>query len=197
MAISTLNPEEREQITSTLADWGVERWLSDVLLADATFGPGAIGWPDNNRGVAAGLGILIDPGRDPQIAAVFHRRRKIHDDRKFVASYQTTPTSAWAILSPEGPEALIGIQAAITKPRHIQRTFLLLGSRNLPLLEPLTKTGSTIWLVPKHIGVREWAREGTGTAYDIWKHSLPLGYITTPMASIQLALHHLHQPARP
>lgn len=38
---------------------------------------------------------------------------------------------------------------------------------------------------------REWAKEGTGTAYDISGESLPLGPIPAPIANVSIALQHV------
>ena len=194
---SLLNPQEQSKITDALTSWGVGREVIAETLTDAVFGPGLIGMYPDDPTLSIGVGILVDEHRDPALAGLFHRRRRITNDRAFLKRWRTGVFHTRLVLCPHAPEALVALGVSIERPRRLRRTYLLLASKGAHVLTYLTQPGAHVWLVPQQVGMREWAREGTGTAYDIWGQSLPLGHIQTPINSIRLALRHVGQDPGP
>ena len=95
------------------------------------------------------------------------------------------------LLCSHAPEALLAYTIAIERPWPVRRTFLLLISTQARVLSWLQEPGTTVWLVPHTVGVREWTKEGAGTANQLWRESLPLGRIQAPHTNLELALEHV------
>ena len=193
----TLTPEERAKLANTLTNWGVPTQTILDTLDNAAFGPGVIGMQPDQPDSAYAVGILVNEQRDTELAELFDRRRAL-DDQAFIADWELAPTRAWALLCPHAPEALLAYNIALNRPFPLRRTFLLLVAKQAHILALLQQPGTSLWLVPHHVAIREWANEGTGTGYDTWGESLPLGLVPAPIPSVQLALQHIsHPPGNP
>jgi len=95
------------------------------------------------------------------------------------------------LLCPHAPEAICAYQVSVLRPVKLTRTFILLVSKHARILAVLREPGAVIWLVPQSVAMREWAREGAGTAYDLLRHALPVGTVETPPRGLERALSHV------
>ena len=77
------------------------------------------------------------------------------------------------------------------RPVKLTRTFLLLVSKHARILSLLLEPGAVIWLVPQTVAMREWAREGVGTAYDLLSHALRVGRVEARPRGLEEALEHV------
>lgn len=77
------------------------------------------------------------------------------------------------------------------RPVKLTRTFLLLVSKHARILSLLFEPGSVICLVPQAVAIREWAKEGAGTADELLDHMLPVGQVEIPPRGLEQALEHV------
>jgi hypothetical protein len=186
---STLSPEEYRKLSGTLAEWGMPSEQITEILSDAVFGPGVIGMQPERVGL--GVGILVEETRDPELSALFEHRRRITDDRAFLANWRLGPVRIGTVRCPHSPEAIFGYSITIEQPIALSRTFLLLLSKQAHILSWLQHPATSVWLVPHSAGIEAWAKEGAGTAGELWAQCLPLGEIELPSVNLGLALKHV------
>lgn len=186
-----LSAEERERLTTFLAEWGAPPHVIADTLNDAVFGPGVIALQSDDPALAPGVGIIVDDERDRDLAHLFERRALL-DDQSFLAQWQAGPhPHTRVLLCPHGPEAMLAYTIEVTRPIKLSRTFLLLISKQAAILSTLQQSGASVWLFPKDIALREGARQGKGSAYDIYSRALPLGAVTAPTTNLDIALKHV------
>jgi hypothetical protein len=184
-----LSDAERTRLTRVLSSWGLAPKEIINLLHDAVFPPGISG--GKPEGMEPFVAIMIDQTRDPGLAHLFEWRAG-RDDLAFAAEWKTGAGSqARTILSPRAPEALFAYTIDITSPAPFRRTYLILVSKQANVLSLLLKPGTSIWLVPQPAAVTEWAKEGTGTAYDLLATALPVGVVQAPPVALRQALEHV------
>ena len=188
-AIELMTKTEREAVRKALGQWHVPPRQIDAVLRHGVFGPGASGLVSEE--IEPGVAIRVDEARDRQLAKVFEWRARLGDE-EFVAHWATNPAPhAHVLLCPHAPEAIYAYQVSVLRPVKLTRTFLLLVSKHARILSLLLEPGAVIWLVPQSIALREWAREGAGTAYDLLRHALPVGTVDTPPRGLMQALEHV------
>ena len=192
---SPLTADQREQLTRTLSAWEVPREAITEILADGVFAAGVLGIDMGEAGLPNGVGIMIDAARDPELEALFERRSRLTDEQ-LVADFTVESTEAEVLLCPYAREAMLAYTVQINTPWRIRRTFLLLISKRPDVYGWLAEPGTTVWLLPTEAGVREWAREGLGTGYDVLKDALPVGHTPGGSQIIDWGVRHvLGQPA--
>ena len=185
---------ERATLRQVLRDWRVPAQQAAVILRHAVSGPGAVGLvpADAERGV----GIMVNEVQDPKLARLFGWRARLEDEQ-FARRWQTDPVPrAHVILCPHAPEAIWAYHLVVRRPVKLERTYLLLFSKHAPILSFLEQSGSVIWLVPETVAVREWAREGLGTADELVACALPVGAVQAPLPGLEMALEHVGYRAR-
>jgi hypothetical protein len=188
-ATALMTKTEREAVRRALGQWQVPRRQIDAVLRHGVFGPGATGLV--SKEIEPGVAILVDEGRDGQLARLFEWRARVGDE-EFAASWETNPAPhAHVLLCPHAQEAIYAYQVSVLRPVKLTRTFLLLVSKQAKILALLLEPGAVIWLVPQTIAVREWAREGAGTAHDLLRHALPVGTVDRRPRGLEQALAHV------
>jgi hypothetical protein len=191
---STLGPDEHARLAQLLARWGTSPEEIAAVLADASFGPGVISVtadPD----LPPGVGIIIDTDTDQALGALLGWRTRASNE-DVAAGVEVSQIAATTFLCPDGPEALLAYTIQLSRPWELRRTFLLMLSTRLDIYAALTRPGTTIWLVPHRTAIREWAREDTGTANDVWHESLPIAQTTSDSLAIAHALQHIANTTR-
>ena len=183
-----LTKPERNKLRQVLAEWRIQPALIKEILRDGVFGPGVLAFEQD--GVDRGVAIMVDEGRDPQLARLFDRRAELDDDA-FLDEWESGAPHAHTLLCPQAPEALFAFTVRVNRPIALTRTYLLLVSKQARMLSFLRQRGATIWLVPHAVALREWAKEGTGTGYDLYSQALPVGLVTMPPAGLGAALIHV------
>ncbi|MGO9499246.1 MAG: hypothetical protein ACLQA5_21425 [Solirubrobacteraceae bacterium] len=180
---------ERETVRKVLRQWRVPSRQIDAVLRHGVFGPGATGLVSDE--IEPGVAIMVDEARDQELAALFDWRAGLGDEG-FAARWETNPAPhAHVLLCPHAPEAIYTYQVSVRRPVKLTRTFLLLVSKHAPILSLLLEPGAVIWLVPQWVAIREWAREGTGSAGDLLAHALPVGRVDTTPHGLEQALEHV------
>jgi len=138
-----------------------------------------------------GVAIMVDERRDPELARLFEWRARL-DDEAFAAEWETNPfPHAHVLLCPHAQEAIYAYRVSVIRPVTLTRTYLLLVSRQARILSLLREPGATVWLIPQGLAWRERAKEGAGTAYDVYSRALPIGVVPTPPSGLDLALEHV------
>jgi hypothetical protein len=183
-----LTKPERNRIRQVLGEWRIPPAVIKEILRDGVFGPGVLGFDQD--GVDRGVAITVDEGRDPQLARLFARRAELDDDA-FLDEWESGAPHAHTLLCPQAPEALFAFTVRVNRPIALTRTYLLLVSKQARILFFLRQRGATIWLVPHAVALREWAKEGTGTGYDLYSQALPVGVVTAPPVGLDAALGHV------
>ncbi len=181
------NPE-RNKLRQVLGEWRIQPPLIKEVLRDGVFGPGVLGFEQD--GIDRGVAIMVDEGRDPQLARLFARRAELDDDA-FLDEWESGAPHAHTLLCPQAPEALFAFTVRVNRPIALTRTYLLLVSKQARMLSFLRQRGATIWLVPHVVALREWAKEGTGTGYELYSQALPVGLVTAPPVGLGAALGHV------
>jgi hypothetical protein len=184
-----LTRPERKRIRKVLGQRRVEPAVTRELLRHAVFGPGVLGFEQDDR-VDRGVAIMVDQGRDPELARLFRRRAELDDDA-FLEEWESGAQRAHTLLCPQRPEALFAFTVCVNRPVALTRTYLLLVSKQARMLSLLRRPGATIWLVPHAVALREWAKEGAGTGYELHSQALPIGLVTTPPVGLGAALAHV------
>jgi hypothetical protein len=133
---------------------------------------------------------MVDEGRDPQLERLFDRRAELDDDA-FLDEWESGAPHAHTLLCPQAPEALFAFTVRVIRPIALTRTYLLLVSKQARMLSFLRQRGATIWLVPRAVALREWAKEGAGTGYELYSQALPVGLVTAPPVGLGAALGHV------
>src|SRR5947209_122184 len=188
---SVLSAEEHAKLANTMAGWGADAGTIAAILEHGVFGPGSIAMRPDDPELGTGVGLIVDEDRDPELATLFDRRRRILDDQAFFADWTVAPVQVGTVLSPHAPEALLAYSIGLERPWPLRRTFLLLVSRQAHIIGLLQEPGTSVWLVPKQAAVPETTRQQPGTANDLWSESLPLGVMNGPNGQIRLALQHV------
>lgn len=183
-----LTKPERNRIRQVLGEWRIPPAVIKEILRDGVFGPGVLGFEQD--GVDRGIAITVDEGRDPQLARLFDRRAELDDDA-FLEEWESGAPHAHTLLCPQAPEALFAFTVRVNRPITLTRTYLLLVSKQARILSLLRQRGATIWLVPHAVALREWAKEGTGTGYELYSQALPVGLVTAPPVGLDAALGHV------
>jgi hypothetical protein len=183
-----LTKPERNRLRRVLGEWRIPPAIIKQVLRDGVFGPGVLGFEQDE--VDRGIAIMIDEGRDPQLARLFDRRAELDDDA-FLDEWESGAPHAHTVLCPQAPEALFAFTVRVNRPIALTRTYLLLVSKQARILSFLRQRGATIWLVPHAVAVREWAKEGTGTGYELYSQALPVGLVTAPPVGLGAALGHV------
>ncbi len=189
-----MSREERSRLRKVLCRWRVPPTQVEAMLDHAVFGPGALGL--DSEQMEPGVAIMVDETRDPTMARLFRWCAQLRDEQ-FAAQWQTKPTArAHVLMCPFAPEALWAYRVEVLRPVKLERTYLLLVSKHAHVLSLLLKPGSIVWLVPQMVAMREWAREGLGTAYDLLSRALPVGRVTEPPRGLEQTLEHVGSLAR-
>lgn len=183
-----LTKPERDKLRQVLGAWRIQPALIKEILRDGVFGPGVLGFDQD--GVDGGVAIMVDEGRDPQLAPLFDRRAELDDDA-FLDEWESGAPHAHTLLCPPAPEALFALTVRVNRPIALTRTYLLLVRKQARILSLLRQRGATIWLVPHAVALREWAKEGTGTGHELYSQALPVGLVTMPPAGLGAALAHV------
>ena len=184
-----LTKPERNRIRQVLGEWRIPPAVIKEILRDGVFGPGVLGF-EQDDGVDRGVAITVDEGRDPELARLFKRRAELDDDA-FLDEWESAAPRAHTLFCPQAPEALFAFTIRVNRPVALTRTYLLLVSKQARMLSLLRRPGATIWLVPHAVALREWAKEGAGTGYDLYSQALPVGLVTAPPAGLDAALGHV------
>ena len=183
-----LTKPERNRIRRVLGEWRVPPVVIKQVLRDGVFGPGVLAF--EQEGGDRGVAIMVDEGRDPQLGRLFERRAELGDDA-FLEEWESGAPRAHTLFCPQAPEALFAFTVRVNRPIALTRTYLLLVSKQARMLSFLRQRGATIWLVPHAVALREWAKEGVGTGYDLYSQALPVGLVTTPPVGLDAALAHV------
>jgi hypothetical protein len=183
-----LTKPERNRIRRVLGEWRIPPAIIKQVLRDGVFGPGVLAF--DQEGVDQGVAIMVDEDRDPQLARLFPRRAELDDDA-FLDKWESGAPHAHTLFCPEAREALLALTVRVNRPIALTRTYLLFVSKQAKMLSLLRQRGATIWLVPQAVAVREWAKEGAGTGYDLYSQALPVGLVTTPPVGLEAALVHV------
>jgi hypothetical protein len=179
---------ERNKLRQMLGEWRIHPAIIKEILRDGVFGPGVLGFEQD--GVDRGVAIMVDEARDPQLARLFARRAELDDDA-FLEEWESGAPHAHTLLCPQAPEALFALTVRVNRPIALTRTYLLIVKQQARVLSFLRERGAAIWLVRHAVALREWAKEGTGTGYDLYSQALPVGLVTTPPAGLGAALAHV------
>ena len=183
-----LTKPERNRIREVLGEWRIPPAIIKQVLRDGVFGPGVLGFEQD--GSDRGVAIMVDEGRDPQLARLFHRRVELDDDA-FLDEWESGAPRAHTLFCPQAPEALFAFTVRVNRPIALTRTYLLLVSKQARMLSFLRQRGATIWLVPHAVALREWAKEGAGTGYELYSQALSVGLVTAPPVGLGAALGHV------
>jgi hypothetical protein len=183
-----LTKPERNRIRQVLGEWRIPPPVIKEILREGVFGPGVLGFEQD--GVDRGVAITVDEGRDPELARLFDRRAELDDD-SFLDEWESGAPHAHTLLCPQAPEALFAFTVRVNRPIALTRTYLLLVSKQARILSFLRQRGATIWLVPHAVALREWAKEGAGTGYDLYSQALPVGLVNAPPVGLDAALVHV------
>jgi hypothetical protein len=183
-----LTKPERKRIQGVLGEWRIPPAIIKEVLRDGVFGPGVLGFEQD--GVDRGVAIMVDEDRDPQLARLFDRRAELDDDA-FLEEWESGAPHAHTLFCPQAPEALFAFTVRVNRPIALTRTYLLLVSKQARMLSFLRQRDATIWLVPHAVALREWAKEGAGTGYELYSQALPVGLVEMPPAGLGAALRHV------
>jgi hypothetical protein len=183
-----LTKPERNKLRQVLREWRIPPAIIQEVLRDGVFGPGVLAFDQD--GIDRGVAIMVDEGRDPELAGLCDRRAELEDDA-FLEQWESGAPRAHTLFCPDAPEALFAFTVDVNRPIALTRTYLLLVSKQARMLSVVCQRGATIWLVPHAVALREWAKEGAGTGYDLYSRALPVGLVTTPPAGLAAALGHV------
>jgi hypothetical protein len=180
---------ERKKLRKHLKQWRLPSKQVDQILRHAVFGPGAVRLDFDQQD--RGIGIMVDESRDPELAGLFDWRARL-DVNEFAFEWQTNAMPrAYGLLCPDAPEAIYAYNVEVLRPVKLTRTYLLLASKQARILAYLREPGTTIWLVPQAVAWREWAKEGLGTADDVFSRALPVGQVNTRPVHLDTVLRHI------
>jgi hypothetical protein len=180
---------ERDTMRRTFSQWHVPPRQAEEILRHAVFGPGALGL--RSEQMEPGVAIMVNERRDPQLASLFRWRDQVGDEQ-VAAQWRIDPVArAHVVMCPHAPEAVWAYHVTVLGPIALTRTYLLLVSKHAHVLSLLRESDSVVWLVQQSVAMREWAREGLGTAYDLLSHALPVGLVTAPPRGLEQALEHV------
>ena len=170
-----LTKPERHKLRQVLGQWRIPPAVIREVLRGGVFGPGVLAFDQD--GVDRGVAIMVDERRDAQLARLFDRRAELDNDA-FLGEFESGAPRAHTLFCPDRPEALFAFTVCVDRPIAPTRTYLLLVSKQARMLSFLCQRGATICLVPHVVALREWAKEGTGTGYDLYSRALPVGLVT-------------------
>lgn len=182
-----MDPSERTKIREVLREWGVPRWQREAILRDGVFGPGTIGTDEEPD---PGVAIMVQERRDPPLARLFEWRARVGDGA-FAAGFGTRPPHGAIFLCPRAPQALLALTVEVLRPLKLRRTYLLVVAKQPQIIAILRRPGAVVWLVPHATAINAWAKEGAGTAEELYSRALPVGSVIRPPAGLARALAHV------
>lgn len=96
-----LTKPERNKLRQVLGEWRIQPAIIKQVLRDGVFGPGVLGFEQD--AVDRGVAIMVDEGRDPQLARLFDRRAELDDDDGFLDEWKAAPRAPTRFCAPRRP----------------------------------------------------------------------------------------------
>jgi hypothetical protein len=189
MISGMLSDEAHAQFSEALSSWGMADADIEDTLRWATFCPGLVDMKSDDPEIPRGLGIVVDESEDEELARLFALRERLDDD-EFLADWEVSSNStARVVLDPTSPQAMLRYAITIERPERIERRFLFLVHALAPLLAGFQRSGTQLWLIPRHVAMA--APDTLTAAYEVISDCLPVGLTREPLAALDQALAHV------